>query len=137
MLFALGHPRILRRGGCVVSRWFHQRLRQFLYENSAFKAVSGNQTLIAIKQLLFLFKTEQALQRVNEALDAGVSGELLTPLPLEHVKLGAAKVNSAVKPNWTATDVTDVQYFDVERSLSGSVFRCIYSTRRIPYSDKM
>jgi hypothetical protein len=83
------------------------------------------------------FKTEQALQRVNEALDAGVSGELLTPLPLEHVKLGAAKVNSAVKPNWTATDVTDVQYFDVERSLSGSVFRCIYSNRRIPYSDKM
>jgi tRNA modification GTPase len=55
-----------------------QRLRQFLYENTAFKAVSGDQTLITNQRHFYSFlKAEQALQRVNEALETGMSGELL------------------------------------------------------------
>jgi tRNA modification GTPase len=55
-----------------------QRLRQFLYENTAFKAVSGDQTLITNQRHFYSFlKAEQALQRVNEALETGISGELL------------------------------------------------------------
>jgi tRNA modification GTPase len=53
-------------------------LRRFLYENTAFKPVSGDQTLITNQRHFHAFLTaEKALQRVIEAIESGISKELL------------------------------------------------------------
>jgi tRNA modification GTPase len=53
-------------------------LRLFLYENTAFEPVSGDQTLITNQRHFHAFLTAQkALQRVIEAIESGISKELL------------------------------------------------------------
>jgi tRNA modification GTPase len=53
-------------------------LRLFLYENTAFEPVSGDQTLITNQRHFHAFLTaEKALQRVIEAIESGISKELL------------------------------------------------------------
>jgi tRNA modification GTPase len=53
-------------------------LRLFLYENTAFKPVSGDQTLVTNQRHFHAFLTaEKALQRVIEAIESGISKELL------------------------------------------------------------
>ncbi len=53
-------------------------LRRFLYENTAFKPVSGDQTLITNQRHFHAFLTaEKSLKRVIEAIESGISKELL------------------------------------------------------------
>jgi tRNA modification GTPase len=53
-------------------------LRRFLYENTAFKPVSGDQALITNQRHFHAFLTaEKSLQRVIEAIESGISKELL------------------------------------------------------------
>jgi tRNA modification GTPase len=53
-------------------------VRLFLYENTAFEPVSGDQTLITNQRHFHAFLTaEKALQRVIEAIESGISKELL------------------------------------------------------------
>jgi parallel beta-helix repeat protein len=49
-------------------------------------------------------------------------GFVLTPLPLESVKLEATKSNTDVLLKWTANDVSNVLHFDLERSLGNGHF---------------
>lgn len=55
-----------------------QRLREYLHHNMAFKAVLSDQTLITNARHFHAFlKAENALQRVLEAIEAGISKEML------------------------------------------------------------
>lgn len=55
-----------------------QRLREYLHHNTAFKAVLSDQTLITNARHFHAFlKAENALQRVLEAIEAGISKEML------------------------------------------------------------
>lgn len=55
-----------------------QRLRDYLHENTAFKADLSDRTLITNQRHFYAFlKAENALQRVLEAIETGVSKEML------------------------------------------------------------
>lgn len=55
-----------------------QRLRDYLHENTAYKAVLSDQTLITNQRHLHAFmKAEEALLRVLGAIEAGISKEML------------------------------------------------------------
>lgn len=55
-----------------------QRLRNYLHQNTAFKADLGDQTLITNQRHFYAFlKAENTLQRVLEAIETGISKEML------------------------------------------------------------
>jgi hypothetical protein len=70
-----------------------------------------------------------------------IAGQVGGLLPLNFLKFAAVKQSNGVSVNWQIDDATDVQYFEVERSLEGFTFNSITklnapSSLAFSYQDK-